>query len=308
LAACLALSGRGGAAPSDSTASARYLEYKAAVDKSSSLDDLVPFMTAEVAQRSARAPASIREGAWGSLKSVSGLLSRIVVVKETVAGDTARLQVKGISAPGGDKPTTGTVEMVREGGQWKMRAETWAIGAQPKASLDLGVTTTDWEIPAAEPDAPAASAPAEPGIDDAAARAATSEIRAIISAQAAYQSANFYYYDTLACLARAGGCIPNKAGGTIAFIKPELASLAARGGYARRFDPGPPPPTTDPDRGKASPSSMTVYAYWVIPDPAEPGRRARCGDANGILCEMPDAVAPPTKGECPIDHGCRVLN
>ena len=196
--------------------------------------------------------------------------------------------------------------MVREDGQWKVRSETWAIGAQKAYTLNPGVTSTDWESASPSEPAAAASAPGEPGLDDPLARAAVSDIRTIISAEAAYQSANQGYYDTLACLARPT-CIPGTGPLPYVFIKPELASLAARGGYRRRFDAGGSSVARDPNRKSASPSSMDTYAYWIIPDPPAPGRRARCGDASGVICEMPDASAPATKGECPIQQGCQLL-
>lgn len=282
-----------------SGASQRYLEYKAAVDKSSSIDDLVPFMTAERARFTAQAPPSTQEQAWGSLKSVSGLLSRVTVVKETVQGDTARLQVRAIDAPGGGKPTSGTVDMVREDGQWKVRQETWTIGAMKDAVLIPGVTEAVQSAPS-EPDS---TAPAQEAPDPAA--AAIGDVRTVISAEAAYQSANQGYYDTLQCLAGPSACIPGYARSAPTFIEADFVSPGVRNGYRRRFDAGAPAPARNVGPGKASRSSLMSYAYWAIPDPAAPGLHAICGDGGGIVCEMAGATAPPTRGECPVKRGCR---
>jgi hypothetical protein len=128
---------------------------------------------------------------------------------------------------------------------------------------------------------------------------ATGDIRTVISAEAAYQSANNGYYGTLECLARPGQCLQGYPANGPEFIRTELLAPAARYGFKRRFDEGAHAPAKDVGPGKASRSSIASYAYWIIPEPATAGSRARCGDASGVLCEMPDATAPLTKGECP---------
>jgi hypothetical protein len=291
----------------------RYLEYRMAIERSSSLDDLLPFMTQEEAERTRRAPASAREHAWTALRDPAWRLSEVKVTNAGELGDRSTLHLTTVAA-GSGTARRGFVTMVREGGVWKVKEETW-LGSDVNPRISGPGVHTD-EVASAEEPAPApAAGPTGPGLEDAKTRAAMSEMRDILSGESAYMSSNGGYYDTLACLARVGGCTPGYGSVTYSWIKPELASLATRGGYKRRFDAGPAVPASETKAKSASPSSLNTYAYWIIPDPPEPGRRARCADgryndntqADGSICEMPDATAPPTKGECPVDHGCRVI-
>jgi hypothetical protein len=303
------------AAAAGKKAADRYLEYRMAVSRASSLDDLLPFMTHEEAERTHSAPAAVREQAWTALRDPAWRLSGVKVENASESGDKAHLMITGM-APGDATARRGFVNMVREGGEWKVKDELWlGSGAEPRRSSP-GVHTSEVEVERAEEPAPAPAArPADLGLEDAKTSAAMSEMRDILSGESAYMSSNGGYYDTLACLARVGGCIPGYGSVTYSWIKPELASLATRGGYKRRFDAGPAVPASEAKAKSASPSSLQAFAYWIIPDPPEPGRRARCVDdhyddntqVSGRICEMPDATAPPTKGECPVDHGCRVI-
>src|SRR5262245_12033582 len=66
---------------------------------------------------------------------------------------------------------------------------------------------------------------------------AIGDIRTVISAEAAYQSANGGYYDTLECMGTPSTCIPSYSGPT--FLDAQLASGADKSGYKRTFHPGP---------------------------------------------------------------------
>jgi hypothetical protein len=128
----------------------------------------------------------------------------------------------------------------------------------------------------------------------------TQDTMTVISGEAAYQASNQGYYDTLVCLGKPSGCLPDYPADGPPFLTAELASLATKDGYRRRFDPGAPAPKVP----AASRSSLQSYAYWLIPEPPAAGKVARCGDATGIICDMPNATAPATKGECPVQNGC----
>jgi hypothetical protein len=130
LVALVSLIGAVAAAPAPSPgAGQRYLEYKAAAERSKSIDDLIPFMTKEEAERTRNASDHVKENTWGSLRGTGGLLSRFKVVEETPQGAVTKLDVTATDAAGGDKTTRGTVEMVLEDGEWKVRRESWKIGA-----------------------------------------------------------------------------------------------------------------------------------------------------------------------------------
>lgn len=210
-------------------------------------------------------------------------LEALKVVSQKVTGDRAVLQFEA-RIHLATEPTTvaGTVELVNTAGGWFVRSETWMVGQPPWSGLRAGLFPP--EAVAVEP-----------------LRWVTADVRTVISAEAAYQSANQGYYDTPACLGRASGCIPGPAGGGLVFLSADLASLATKDGFRRRFDPGAPAPAGVAD---ASPSSLQSYAYWLIPDTPAVGKTARCGDASGIICDMPGATAPATKGQCPLEKGC----
>jgi type II secretory pathway pseudopilin PulG len=135
--------------------------------------------------------------------------------------------------------------------------------------------------------------------------AAIGDIRSVISAEAAYQSANGGYYDTLECLAAPAGCIPNYTGPV--FVDTTLASSAVKGGYKRTFHPGAPAPAS-PDSGSRSPSSLSAFAYTAVPaEPNRTGVRGFCGDSSGRICQTMDGSEPQVvNGECAPD--CRMLN
>src|SRR5688572_28713984 len=70
------------------------------------------------------------------------------------------------------------------------------------------------------------------------------DIRTIISAQAAYRSANAGYYDgELSCLADPdNGCIPSYPTSGPAFLDSTLAGEGTKAGYNRSFIGADPPP------------------------------------------------------------------
>ena len=113
---------------------------------------------------------------------------------------------------------------------------------------------------------------------------ALGDVRTVVSAQAAYQSANDGHYDgRLVCLADPySGCIPGYPAAAPTFLDLSIASLETRGGYARQFVPGPPPKTLDPKR--ASPTSVTGYSYSATPARyGETGYRSFIADETGAI-------------------------
>jgi len=139
------------------------------------------------------------------------------------------------------------------------------------------------------------------------------DIRTVISAQAAYQSANAGWYDSeLTCLATAGpSCIPNYPTNAPTFLDSNIAALQAKSGYNRSFEGGPPPtPTTD----LASGSQVSSYAYVATPvNQGQTGVRGFGGDSSGVLCFVPDPTAWPPTITGALDfttggaNGCNVL-
>jgi type IV pilus assembly protein PilA len=136
------------------------------------------------------------------------------------------------------------------------------------------------------------------------------DIRTVISAQAAYQSANGGWYDSvLACLAQSGsGCIPNYPATAPTFLDSAIASEQSKSGYNRSFAGGAPP---SPIGGNSSASSASSYAYLTSPvNNGQTGVRAFGGDSSGVLCFMADGTQPPTTGTIALDFAtgaCNVL-
>jgi prepilin-type N-terminal cleavage/methylation domain-containing protein len=129
------------------------------------------------------------------------------------------------------------------------------------------------------------------------------DIRTLISAQAAYQSANGGLYDTkLTCLVDpSGGCIPSYPTNAPTFLDSQLAAQSAKSGYNRSYLPGPVPGTLGASN---SPTSTGSYAYATSAvSPAQTGVRAFAGDHSGVLCSTTNGapIAVTTAG---LPAGC----
>jgi type II secretory pathway pseudopilin PulG len=116
------------------------------------------------------------------------------------------------------------------------------------------------------------------------------DTRTVISAQAAYQTANAGWYGEMLCLGQPKLCIVGYSGPQL--LDAELASLREKSGYRRAFHPGPAASTA---------RSLSAYAYTASPvRQGETGVRSFCGDATGLVCFDPTgADIVPENGACP---------
>ena len=100
------------------------------------------------------------------------------------------------------------------------------------------------------------------------------DIRTVISAQAAYQSANGgWYTSSIACLNvpnNGTNCIPNYPANAPTFVDSAIASLASKSGYNRSFQPGQ---TVVFNTNVSGSTSVTGYAYLATPVTAGTDRR-----------------------------------
>ena len=113
------------AAPADQTASQFYLAYRAAFDKAKSIDELLPYMAKKNVDQVKATPDAQKEQMFGMIKTM-GALTNVKIVKETKNGDGATLSVDAV---GPDKAkTTGTIEILKESGAWKLGKESWSSG------------------------------------------------------------------------------------------------------------------------------------------------------------------------------------
>ncbi|HEY7922363.1 MAG: type II secretion system protein [Burkholderiales bacterium] len=136
------------------------------------------------------------------------------------------------------------------------------------------------------------------------------DIRTVISAQAAFQSANGgWYTGAITCLNQVlGTCIPSYPTNAPTFVDSSIASLGAKSGYARSFGPGgTPAPLNTLVSGTLSVSS---YVYNATPvSQGQTGVRGFGGDSSGILCFTPSGVAPGTTGTIALDTTtCNILS
>jgi prepilin-type N-terminal cleavage/methylation domain-containing protein len=113
------------------------------------------------------------------------------------------------------------------------------------------------------------------------------DIRSVISAEAAYHSANGGYYGTITCLLTpsAAGCIPAYSTAAPTFIDSQIASLSSKSGYDRQFF------------GAAIPGGLGCYVYQTVPSSQDKtGVRGFSGDCSGIVCYTPDGSPVPLDG------------
>ena len=118
------------------------------------------------------------------------------------------------------------------------------------------------------------------------------DIRTVISAQAAYQSANGGWYSgSLSCMSNPFGtavCFPNYPTGAPTFLDNTLAPIAAvasvsKSGYQRVFYPGASPGVINTN--VSGTDAVTGYVYTATPVTAnQTGVRGFGGDHSGVLC------------------------
>jgi prepilin-type N-terminal cleavage/methylation domain-containing protein len=120
------------------------------------------------------------------------------------------------------------------------------------------------------------------------------DIRTLISAQAAYQSANSGFYDgRLSCLTSpsAAGCIPSYPAVAPTFLDSQLAAQTTKSGYNRSFQSGaiiaPAIPT-------AATNSTATFRYDATPiNIGQTGVRGFGADSSGRICFTTDGTPVP---------------
>ena len=130
------------------------------------------------------------------------------------------------------------------------------------------------------------------------------DVRAVLSAQAAYHGANGGLYDgNLACLTAPQGCIPSYPSSAPTFLDSNMAALNPKSGYDRLFAGGTPPGTVAPT---VSPTSVGAYKYDARPTIlGQTGIRAFAGDQSGRVCFTPDGTIVPAAPGGGLDPNCQ---
>jgi type IV pilus assembly protein PilA len=107
------------------------------------------------------------------------------------------------------------------------------------------------------------------------------DIRTVISAEAAYHSANSSFYGAISCLGPVS-CIIGYNGPT--FLDPVMASLFPKSGYNRSF-------SMDAAPAQGNPGSAHGYCYQATPSSSGTGVRSFAGDSSGIIGQANSATA-----------------
>ncbi len=134
------------------------------------------------------------------------------------------------------------------------------------------------------------------------------DIRTVISAQAAYQSANGgWYSSTMDCLSvpTTAGCIPSYPTNGPTFLDANLAAQAPKSGYNRSFDATA---ITGVNTAVSGTNSTGAYAYSAWPVTAgQSGVRAFAGDSSGVICFTPTGTQPTVSNGTVTLSSCTVL-
>src|SRR5262245_43490629 len=135
------------------------------------------------------------------------------------------------------------------------------------------------------------------------------DIRTVISAQAAYQSANGGFYSlTTSCLnvpTNGTACIPNYPTNGPTFLDSQIANLQPKSGYSRSWQAAPA--IANPNLNITGSLSTAAYAYFGTPvSQGQTGVRGFGGDHSGVLCFTSDAT-PPNATNGALNPNCNVL-
>lgn len=126
------------------------------------------------------------------------------------------------------------------------------------------------------------------------------DLRAVLSAEAAYEAANLGVPDTIRCLGSPQSCIADYPKDAPPFLSAALANLVTENGYARAFYPGPPASKDACPAGHCSGSSLSGWAYTAVPTSDRRKRKSYCVDSARRICAVADGSPPAVVGgHCP---------
>jgi Domain of unknown function (DUF4878) len=112
-------------APPAQTATQFYKTYQAACAKATKVDDLLPFLAADQKKEIEATPADKRPQMFDMIKMMMSMHTDVTVVKEDHNADgTATLTLSGVDSD--KKKASGKVNVVKEGGAWKVGKESWS--------------------------------------------------------------------------------------------------------------------------------------------------------------------------------------
>jgi hypothetical protein len=111
-------------APANETATQFYTRYLAALGKATTIDQLTPLLSADMVKQITSTPADQRPMMFGMIKDMAGMNKNVKVTKETPNAKGTTLTATATGMDG--KPVKGTIEVMKEGGAWKLGKESWS--------------------------------------------------------------------------------------------------------------------------------------------------------------------------------------
>lgn len=105
------------------TATEFYNAYRAAYATAKSFQDILSFHSKASQAQFAKIPADQQKMMWDMAKEMDP--KDVKVVKETATATGATLDLSGTGPD--KKPVTGTAELVKEAGAWKLVRESWEL-------------------------------------------------------------------------------------------------------------------------------------------------------------------------------------
>jgi len=130
------------------------------------------------------------------------------------------------------------------------------------------------------------------------------DIRTVISAEAAMQSANSGFYGTMTCLSTPTVCVIGYPATAPTFLDPSLTlngGATTKSGYLRAFTPVVGTTGTD------SAEDLNAFCYAGNPASAQGGVRAFGGDSSGIVAQSNTGTTNCCLATGPVNPVCDVL-
>src|SRR5690242_4846537 len=102
------------------------------------------------------------------------------------------------------------------------------------------------------------------------------DARTVVSAEAAYHSANSAFYGAISCLGNPQVCLTGYPLTGPTFLDAQMASLLTKSGYARSF-------VGDTVNAGGITGAVNNYCYQGTPASAQGGVRSFAGDSSGVI-------------------------
>jgi prepilin-type N-terminal cleavage/methylation domain-containing protein len=126
------------------------------------------------------------------------------------------------------------------------------------------------------------------------------DARTVVSAEAAYHSANSAFYGAITCLGTPQTCLAGYPPTGPTFLDFQMANLITKSGYARSF-------AGDTTNAAGITGAVNNFCYEGSPSSAQGGVRSFAGDASGVMYAANSPVNCCTAGGLADATACPVL-